>query len=334
MIRARHVTMASRFLAHRFRELHPYEIQAVLLNACNLRCSYCRCPEIKTQLLTTAQWVDTIRGLGTLGALRIKFQGGEPTLRHDFTELCIEARRAGLLTAAITNGTRMADHPELLDALDEVVFSLDAVTPEIHDGLRGAGTHAQVVRAIGHARDRGLPTFVNMVVNRRNLAEVEPMLAFCEARGVQFNAQPVMFGVEFYDPAARSIALTTDEIRAMHHRLAALKRAGRGLMFSARTYEGVAEWPDYETATHASDGESPCMAGKFYVHIDANGDVQPCVQHGARLAPKNVVRDGLEAALRNAQRHDCGDCFTAYLVERKALFGLRPTAIMEMMRRG
>lgn len=61
---------------------------------------------------------------------------------------------------------------------------------------------------------------------------------------------------------------------------------------------------------------------------------EPCVQHGAELTPKNMVRDGLEAALRNAQRHDCGDCCTAYLVERKALFALRPTALMEMMRRG
>jgi MoaA/NifB/PqqE/SkfB family radical SAM enzyme len=76
------------------------------------------------------------------------------------------------------------------------------------------------------------------------------------------------------------------------------------------------------------------MAGKFYVHIEPNGDVHPCVQHAAAYTPKNIVRDGLHAALAHAQQHDCGNCFSAYLNERKALFALRPAALLEMARRG
>ena len=81
MISMRHVKMAARFAAGRMRELHPFEVQAVLLNACNLKCVYCRCPEIATRLMSTEQWLSTIRGLARLGTMRIKFQGGEPTLR-------------------------------------------------------------------------------------------------------------------------------------------------------------------------------------------------------------------------------------------------------------
>ena len=84
--------MATRFLAHRFRPLHPFEVQAVLVNRCNLKCVYCRCPEIRTEEMTTEQWIQVIRGLGRLGTMRIKFQGGEPTLRTDFSELCEEVR--------------------------------------------------------------------------------------------------------------------------------------------------------------------------------------------------------------------------------------------------
>jgi hypothetical protein len=47
-----------------------------------------------------------------------------------------------------------------------------------------------------------------------------------------------------------------------------------------------------------------------------------------------VVKDGLEEALRNASRHECGDCFIAYLNERKLLFGLQPAALYAMARRG
>ena len=50
MLAARHVRFAARFAAHRFRALHPFEVQAAVINACNLRCVYCRCPDEKIDL--------------------------------------------------------------------------------------------------------------------------------------------------------------------------------------------------------------------------------------------------------------------------------------------
>jgi len=105
-------------------------------------------------------------------------------------------------------------------------------------------------------------------------------------------------------------------------------------MFAAATYEKVVGWPDYTELATRSDGESTCMAGRFYVHVEPNGDVHPCNQHDAHFEPKNLVRDGFEAALVHAQRHDCGDCFCVYLNERKAVFGMKPAALWEMARRG
>ena len=334
MIRPRHVSLAARYLAHRFQEVHPYEVQALLLNACDLKCVYCRCPEIRTKLMTTDQWRTVIRDLGTLGTLRIKFQGGEPTLRADFRDLCAEAQRAGMITAVTTHGLNIAAHPDLLDHLDEVVVSLDSPTSEFHDRLRGAGTQAGAVRAIDLARERGRRTFAVMVVCRENYAALEPMLEFCERRGIRLHAQPVLFGRAPFDDQARHLALTDEQIRTMHQRLAGWKRQGRALLFSEWAYQKVAGWPDHEVLTTPSEGESPCMAGKVYVHIEANGDVWPCGQHGADFGPKNILQHGLVEALRHVRHHDCGDCFSAYLNERKALFGLRPAALLEIARRG
>jgi MoaA/NifB/PqqE/SkfB family radical SAM enzyme len=334
MLTARHLRMAGRFAKHRLRALHPFEVQAALLNACNLRCAYCCCPEVKTQLMTTEQWTDAIRGLGGLGTMRIKFQGGEPTLRHDFHALCAAAQQAGIVTAVVTNGLQFAANPTLFDHLDEIVFSLDSATPEHTDRVRGSGVHARVVEAIELARRRPLRLFINMVVTNQTLDEIEPMLDFCEARGLGLHAQPVVFGLKYYDEAARPYALSNEQIRSMHRRLAAWKRQGRPLMFAAATYENVLAWPHYgELARRADDGPQ-CMAGRFYIHIEPNGDVHPCVQHNAAFTPKSIARDGLEAALTHVQRHDCRDCFSAYLNERKAVFGLRPAALMEMVRRG
>jgi MoaA/NifB/PqqE/SkfB family radical SAM enzyme len=325
---------ATHFARHRLRELHPFEVQALLQNACDLKCQYCKLPEMRTRVLSTAQWKEVIAELARLGTRRLKFQGGEPTLRHDFRELCAEARRRGILTSVISNGQRIADDPGLLDELDEVCFSVDAASAELHDRHRGAGSHDRVMRAIDHARARGLPTFAVMVVSRLNRGDLEALLRLCETRGVWFHAQPVVFGLPFSDDgAARELALTNDEVRALHRQLAAWKRAGRRLVFSAASYQHAAAWPDYAVQTVPSPGPSRCMAGRFYVHIEPNGDVHPCNLNQGSFRPKNLVRDGLEEALRNARHHDCGDCFTVYLNERKALFGLRPHAVRELFRR-
>lgn len=334
MIRPRHLKMAARFAAGRLRALHPFEVQAALLNACNLKCVYCRCPEITTRLMSTDQWRTVIRALAALGTLRIKFQGGEPTLRPDFRELCAVSQEAGILTAVVTNGFGIAQSPALLDHLDEVVVSLDSPRAELNDELRGPGCFEHATRTLDLARQRGVRVFVNMVLTQRNVADLEAMLEFCEARGARLNGQPATFGRVFYDDRARALALSGEEVQAVHRRLAAWKREGRAVMFSAAAYEKVLRWPDPGVLTEESEGESGCMAGKDYVHIEPNGDVHPCVMHGARFEPLNIVRDGLEPALRRAQGHDCGDCWSAYLNERKLVFGLRPAALLEMARRG
>ncbi len=256
-------------------------------------------------------------------------------LREDFGVLGEATRKAGIRNAVITNGTLIPARPQLLDHVDEIVFSLDDVRADVNDRLRGPGSHALVIAAIDLALARGLSVYVNQVVTQENFDEVEPMLEFCESRGIRLNAQPVMMGVEFYDDDAirRRLMLSQEEIRILFGRLATWRRAGRPVLFSAETYERSGEWDDFAKLTTASDGESSCMAGRYYVHIAANGDVRPCVQHRQPFTPKNVVRDGLEAALEHAQHHSCGDCYTVYLNERKSLFSLRPSAVLDTLRR-
>lgn len=336
MSRRQQLRLAGRFLRHRFNAVHPFEVQAVLLNACNLHCDYCRCPDIKTRLLTTEQWIDAIRYMGTVGTMRLKWQGGEPTIRNDFVQLCAAVQEAGILCAVVTNGTQIAEKPALLDHLDEVVLSLDAVDPALNDAVRGAGVHAAVMEAIAAARraTHRPRLFINMVVMRTNRDQIEPMLAFCRREEIGLNVQPAVFGLPFYNDAAKPQGLAVEETRAMFRELAQWKRQGAPLMFAAASYEKAAAWNDYRILTTPSEGPSSCVMGRVYVHIEANGDVHPCVQSTDTFQAKNLIRDGHESAFRNAQRHECGDCYSAYLNERKALFGLRPAAVVEYLRRG
>lgn len=334
MIRSRHVKLAQQFLAHRWKTLQVFEVQASVLNACNLDCAYCKCPESVTRVMTTAQWRTIIDELAGLGVMRIKFQGGEPTLRKDFGELCAASKDHGIITSVTTNGQRTAAEPVLLDRLDEVVFSLDATDPALNDAQRGKGSHERVMQSIRHARSRSLRIYVNMTVTRRTLTELEPMLDFCENLGIGFNAQPVMFDWGYADQSAQEMSLSDRQIREMHRQMVTWKRQGRRLMFSANTYQRVIDWPDYRLWRRIESGPSRCMAGRFYVHIEPNGDIIPCGFHAGTFEPVNALDSGVAAALNNARSHNCADCGMAYLNERKALFGLKPFAIWELLRRG
>jgi MoaA/NifB/PqqE/SkfB family radical SAM enzyme len=334
MIRAQQLKIGLRFLRFYPRRFHPYEVAAQILNSCGRRCIYCRCPEVPTPLMTTEQWLMIIRGLRRLGTIRIKFQGGEPTLRPDFAKLCWEARNIGMVTSTVTNGMEIASRPELLDPLREVVVSLDSLRPEVNDDMRGEGAYEGAMTAIAAALKKGLKTYVNMALCQINLKDLESMLTFCESKGMKMNAQPIKFGVEYYDDAARKIALTPSEIKEFHLQMIRWKRLGRGIMFSAASFQKALDWPDLTKNSIQSEGYSQCMAGNFYFHINPNGDVIPCIPHGAVFTPKNILRDGLHEALRHVRHHNCGDCWSPYLNERKDLFKLHPAALLEFFRRG
>jgi MoaA/NifB/PqqE/SkfB family radical SAM enzyme len=334
MINGRHVTSGWHFMKHYFREVRPYEVTAQLWNVCDQKCVYCRCPAVSTATLTTAQWCEALRGLAKLGTLRVKFQGGEPTLRPDFRDISQAARGAGMLTATVTNGRASAADPRLLDFMDEVVVSLDSLRPEVNDRQRGTGAFAAATRTIDIALERRLKTYVNMALTRHNLEDLEAMLEFCERKGMKMNAQSIKFGVLYYDEAARQMALTPDQIRDVHRKLAEWSRQRRAVLFSARAYRKVLSWPDPCVNTVQSQGYSQCVAGDCYVHINPNGDVVPCIPATTGITPKNIVKDGLTEALKHTRRHHCGDCWSAYLNERKLLFGLHPAALVEFLRRG
>jgi MoaA/NifB/PqqE/SkfB family radical SAM enzyme len=289
--------------------------------------------------MTTDQWFTIIEQLSGIGTIRIKFQGGEPTLRPDFRLLCEKAKKSGLITAAVSHGMSISQQPDLLEFLDELVVSLDSPDQRTNDCLRGPGAYRGAVVAIEQALKRNLKTYVNMILTRENVGDLEAMLTFCESRGVRMHAQPAMFAQRsvygrYFDDEMQDIALTDEQIRSAHIRLAQWKRAGRQLIFSTYAYQKAAGWSEYTTATIQGENRSSCMAGKYYIHIEPNGDIFPCGLNEAAFSPLNVLQAGLEAAIMHAREHNCRDCWMVYMNERKQVFGLKPQALWEIITRG
>jgi len=80
-----------------------------LTERCNNNCIHCyiNLPgddvNAKSRELSTNQWKDILDQAADLGALSVRFTGGEPLLREDFSELYLHARRLGLKVVLFTN---------------------------------------------------------------------------------------------------------------------------------------------------------------------------------------------------------------------------------------
>ena len=77
----------------------PFFVQYSLLNGCNARCTYCNSPNRPDDPMSREEHVAALREFARLGAVRVKFLGGEPLLSPDIDFLADEVIRLGMRAA-------------------------------------------------------------------------------------------------------------------------------------------------------------------------------------------------------------------------------------------
>ena len=145
-----------------------------LTDACNLRCVYCM-PEKMTflpreDLLSDAELHRLIGLFGAVGFRKIRFTGGEPTLRPALVDLVGRAARTpGIETIGLTtNGVLLAELAAPLRAagLRSVNISLDTLDSEKFKQITRWGQLDKVLAGLEAAAQVGLRVKLNAVVSR------------------------------------------------------------------------------------------------------------------------------------------------------------------------
>jgi len=271
---------------------NPLALIAELTHRCPLHCVYCSNPlELQSRAgeLPTEIWCRVFKDAAETGVLQIDFTGGEPLARPDIVDLVRAARSAGLYVNLITSGlpldeTRLA---ALVEAgLDHMQLSFQGAREETANEISGAKSHTQKLRVLDWLRHRRLAVTLNFVIHRRNIDQLEEMLALAEsssATRIEF-ANVQYYGWAF---ANRENLLPTRE--QLDHSIEFLKREQQRLQGKIRIEFVV---PDYY-ATYPK----PCMGGwgRKLMLITPTGDVLPC--HAAQVIPglsfENVKDHGL-----------------------------------------
>lgn len=260
-----------------------YVVWEVTLS-CNLKCSHCgsRAGAPRTEELTTAECLSLIGDLARAGTREVVLIGGEAYLRPDWLVLVEEFTRQGIL-CGLQTGARALTEAKIVAAaragLKTVGVSIDG-GPETHDRLRGvAGSHAQAVAAIRHARQHGIMATANSQVNRRNAGDMREVLDTIIAAGATaWQIQlTVPMGHAADDPA---LILQPYELHALLPELFTLFRHGleRGLQLIPGNNIGY--FGPYEAAWRSISGRPEyyggCQAGRAGLGIEADGTMKAC----------------------------------------------------------
>ncbi|XP_073045300.1 GTP 3',8-cyclase, mitochondrial-like [Primulina eburnea] len=166
---------ASDMLVDSFGRLHTY-LRISLTERCNLRCQYCMPAEglelaPSTRLLYQNEIIRLADLFVSSGVTKIRLTGGEPTIRKDIEEICLQLSSLnGLKTLAMTtNGLILANKlPRLRECgLSLLNISLDTLVPAKFEFMTRRKGHDRVMKAIDAAIELGYnPVKVNCVVMR------------------------------------------------------------------------------------------------------------------------------------------------------------------------
>ncbi|XP_047955433.1 GTP 3',8-cyclase, mitochondrial-like [Salvia hispanica] len=165
----------SNMLVDSFGRKHTY-LRISLTERCNLRCQYCMPAEgaeltASPQLLSQNEIVRLANIFVSSGVNKIRLTGGEPTVRKDIDDICLQLSNLKRLKtlAMTTNGITLAKKlPRLKECgLSLLNISLDTLVPAKFEFMTRRKGHDRVLNSIDAAIELGYsPVKVNCVVMR------------------------------------------------------------------------------------------------------------------------------------------------------------------------
>lgn len=243
----------------------PWAIVMDPTTACNMKCTGCWAAEYGKSLNLGFDTMDKIVTQGKeLGTFWYLFTGGEPLVKKDEV-LALCKKHQDCLFVAFTNSTLIDEEfAKKVREVGNLSFSISVEgTEESTDARRGKGTYQKVMHAMDILKKEGILFGFSTCDTSANCEYVmseayfDKMIEKGCKYGWFFNYMPV-------GCSAATELITTPKQREM-------------------MYDKIKEYRSTKpifTVDFWNDGRfvGGCIAGgKHYLHINANGDVEPCV---------------------------------------------------------
>jgi radical SAM protein with 4Fe4S-binding SPASM domain len=265
----------------------PITFYALVNERCNLKCRYCdswRMPHYVNEM-TIKEWQHALTSVKDfVGAYMIGFCGGEPFVKHGFTDLLSWCHRNGVSASVTTNGTALTKRNcEKIVAAKPFNFniSIDAPMAEVNDHLRGhSGLLAMLtngIRCLIEEREKQgvfFPIIIKPTVNVQNFRYLPQLVEWTRAIGAtSLNLQPMYRRTpETYDELWIEEA-DIPELERIIDQLIELKQNGAPILNSEAI---LALIPDHFREKKAPAEVMPCRVGLRDFFIYPDGRVYMC----------------------------------------------------------
>lgn len=305
--------------------------------ACDLACVHCRAsaqPDRHPLELSTAEGKALIDQIAQMQAPVFVLTGGDPIKRPDLFELIAHARSRSLRVSLTPSATPLLTRDVIVRlkeaGLARLAVSMDGASAETHDTFRGmSGSFARTMNAVRWANEIGLPVQINTTFSRRNIGEIDAIVALMESLKI------TLWSVFFLVPTGRgklNDLLSADEFEQVFAKIYSLARTAsfdiktteaqhyRRFLLQQKAAERRAGQHD-AVAEKVADtiGRAPrgLNDGKGFVFISHTGDVfpsgfLPLAAGNIRQQPlSNIYRESpLFLNLRNTSMLEgkCGAC--------------------------
>ncbi len=263
--------------------------------ACDLACVHCRAsaqPNRHPLELSTEEGKHLIDQIAEMKVPVFVLTGGDPIKRPDLFELIRHAREREVRVSLTPSATPLLTREiveRLKDAgLARLAVSLDGASAETHDAFRGmSGSFARTLDAVQWANEVGLPVQINTTFSRRNIGEIDAIVALMERLRI------TLWSVFFLVPTGRgklNDLLSGDEFEQVFARLRQLSMTSsfdiktteaqhyRRFLLQQQVAERASGHHD-TTAEKVADaiGRAPrgLNDGKGFIFISHTGDVFP-----------------------------------------------------------
>lgn len=310
---------------HVLRKRVPLFVSWNITFRCNLRCMYCAACDAPHDELGTGEVLAGLDALWRLGTRWITFGGGEPLVRQDIDEILRYSKKKGFQTYLSTNGWLLKNHLDVLrDCVDHVNLSLDGGR-EVHDRVRGEGSHEKALEALELCKTAGIHASLQCVLNRYNLDDVDTAIDTAKRRGVSIMFQPATKWLST-STKENPIAPETGPYRQAIAHIMRLKKQGAPVRNSFTGLRHLALWPDPQGIF--------CVAGRAMAILEADGSMLGCHQCQVREFLDGTAASGSmeEKFGRLRPPGHCVQCWCAPVVELCLFFSLRPEAMLNALR--
>jgi radical SAM protein with 4Fe4S-binding SPASM domain len=305
-----------------------------LTERCNNDCVHCSVNrpagdrDARAREWPAASWKRLMDEAAGLGCLVVRLTGGEPTLRDDFEDIYLHARRLGLRVMIFTNATllttRLARVLKDVPPLEAVEVSVYGMRRETYEAVaRTPGSFEAFRRGVGLLAENGVPFIVKGAFLPATRGEVEEFEAWAAALPGR-SAEPsyaVLFDLRSRRDGGKSASIAGLRVSPEDFVRFSRRRGDRA----------VAEWGEFCARSGGARGDRlfACQPSGTSAAVDPYG----CLQYCLGLRHPDTIYDLALGSLRQAMTEflpsvramraagpsyleRCGRCFLRGLCEQ------------------